>query len=35
MIKQALFGWYYSIRDYIRFRKKLREMKKRDPYIYK
>jgi hypothetical protein len=26
---------YYRIRDHFAFKKKLKELKKRDPYIYK
>lgn len=35
MLLRSLKNIYWSIKDYFAFKKKLKEMRKRDPYIYK
>jgi hypothetical protein len=30
-----IFGWFRKLREYLRYRKRLKELRKRDPFIYK
>jgi hypothetical protein len=29
-----IFGWVRKLREYLKYRKRLKELKKRDPFIY-